>query len=184
MHGYNDGPEQPSVLDFAFLKDRYDYELQRKEQLTAGLTLPVGVLGALGGLIAAMAQAFNYDQSWLTKIFRGCLVADVLAFFVCLVLLGAAYHRQSYQYLPLLHALDAAKTEFDEYNEWIVANGGEIEGDFDSYLRQRIIEAADGNTEESERRHRYLFRARLALFAVLVLTALAGIPYVIDQIQR
>jgi hypothetical protein len=37
-------------LDFAFLKDRYDFELQRKEQLNTALALPVGVLGGLGGL--------------------------------------------------------------------------------------------------------------------------------------
>ena len=31
-------------FDFNFLKDRYDYELKRKDQITAALTLPVGVL--------------------------------------------------------------------------------------------------------------------------------------------
>jgi hypothetical protein len=32
-------------LDFDFLKDRYDFELQRKEQLTSALALPVGRVG-------------------------------------------------------------------------------------------------------------------------------------------
>ena len=31
-------------FDFDFLKDRYDYELKRKDQITAALTLPVGIL--------------------------------------------------------------------------------------------------------------------------------------------
>ena len=43
-------------FEFDFLKDRYDYELQRREQLTAALTLPVGVLTILGGAMAAMAR--------------------------------------------------------------------------------------------------------------------------------
>jgi hypothetical protein len=47
-------------FDFAFLKDRYDFELGRKEKLTGALTLPVGVLSGLGGLIAAMARSFTY----------------------------------------------------------------------------------------------------------------------------
>ena len=38
-------------FDFDFLKSRYDYELQRKEQLTTALTLPVAVLTGLGGAI-------------------------------------------------------------------------------------------------------------------------------------
>ncbi len=31
-------------MDFEFLKDRYDFELTRKDELTSALTLPVGVL--------------------------------------------------------------------------------------------------------------------------------------------
>ena len=47
-------------FDFDFLKDRYDYELKRKDQITAALTLPVGVLIALGTVMAAMARSFSY----------------------------------------------------------------------------------------------------------------------------
>mgnify|MGYP000452537358 CR=1 FL=1 len=32
------------AMDFEFLKDRYDFELTRKDELTSALTLPVGVL--------------------------------------------------------------------------------------------------------------------------------------------
>ena len=49
--------EQP--LDLAFLKDRYDYELDRKDKLTASLTLPVGILTGLGGLLAVMFRSFT-----------------------------------------------------------------------------------------------------------------------------
>ena len=42
-------------FDFDFLKDRYDYELKRKDQITAALTLPVGILIALGAAMATMA---------------------------------------------------------------------------------------------------------------------------------
>ena len=48
---------------FDFLKDRYDYELQRREQLTAALTLPFGVLTVLGGAMVAMAS-----RSWRRNI--------------------------------------------------------------------------------------------------------------------
>ena len=47
-------------FNFDFLKDRYDYELKRKDQITAALTLPVGVLIALGTVMAAMARSFSY----------------------------------------------------------------------------------------------------------------------------
>ena len=53
-------------FDFDFLKSRYDYELQRREQLTAALTLPVGVLTVLGGAMTAMARSFSYQDGLLT----------------------------------------------------------------------------------------------------------------------
>lgn len=46
-------------LDFEFLKDRYDFELERKNKLTGDLALPVGVLSGLGGLVATMARSFT-----------------------------------------------------------------------------------------------------------------------------
>lgn len=53
-------------FDFDDLKNRYDFELQRKEQLTAQLTLPVAVLGLLGSAIVAMARSFSYLEMVLT----------------------------------------------------------------------------------------------------------------------
>jgi len=50
-------------FDSEFLKDRYDYELQRKEQLTSALTLPVGILTILGGAMVAMARSFSHRET-------------------------------------------------------------------------------------------------------------------------
>ena len=50
-------------MDFSFIKSRYDYELQRREQLFTALTLPVGILTVLGSAIVAMARSFSYRDS-------------------------------------------------------------------------------------------------------------------------
>ena len=93
-------------FDFDFLKDRYDYELKRKDQITAALTLPVGILIALGAAMAAMARSFSYTDGYLTWCFLLSLGSAAVAFFLCVVNLGRAYHRQTYWYLPLLSELD------------------------------------------------------------------------------
>ena len=54
-------------LDFDFLKDRYDFELQRKEQLTTALALPVGVLGGLGSLLTVMVRTFVFQQNLTSR---------------------------------------------------------------------------------------------------------------------
>ena len=47
-------------FDFDFLKDRYDYEPKRKDQITAALTLPVGILTRISDF--AMVP-YRQDQS-------------------------------------------------------------------------------------------------------------------------
>ena len=92
-------------LDFEFLKDRYDFELDRKDKLTESLNLPVGILGGLGGLLALMARSFAYRDLVLTWAFAPFLVFAILAVAACLLQLIRAYHRQTYIYLPLLKTL-------------------------------------------------------------------------------
>jgi hypothetical protein len=43
-------------MDDKFVFDRYSFELQRKEQLNAALTLPVALLTAIGTAILAMVR--------------------------------------------------------------------------------------------------------------------------------
>jgi hypothetical protein len=82
-------------LDFNFLKDRYDHELARKEQLTAALGLPVGVLGGLGSLLAVMVRSFGFQNDATTWAFGFTIVPAISCFFGCLLQLVRAYHRQT-----------------------------------------------------------------------------------------
>ncbi|MDO8681123.1 MAG: hypothetical protein Q7R30_21605 [Acidobacteriota bacterium] len=73
-----------SLMDFAFFKDRYDYELLRREQLTAASALPVGILSVLGGAMVVMARSFSYHGVILAPAFGVLLAATGIAFFLCL----------------------------------------------------------------------------------------------------
>ena len=92
-------------FNFDFLKDRYDYELKRKDQITAALTLPVGILIALGAAMAAMARSFSYTDGYLTWCFLLSLGSAAVAFFLCVVNLGRAITIWE---LPLLSELQTA----------------------------------------------------------------------------
>ena len=109
---YNRDPVDP--LDFTFLKDRYDFELQRKEQLTTALALPVGVLGGLGGLLALMIRSFAFRNDPTTWIFAVTVTPAICSFFACMLQLARAYHRQTYKYLPMLKSLEEKRTEWRE----------------------------------------------------------------------
>ena len=114
--------------------------------------------------------------------------SDVVAFFACLVYLARAYHRQRYKYLPLLGELEEWENRFRQFYRREDVDVEEAIGDpeqtFDIHLRERIIEAADRNTENNEYGSGLLHRARVALFAVLICTTAAGVAYVLDQMVR
>ena len=170
-------------FDFDYLRDRYEYELQRKEQLTAQLTLPVAVLGLLGSAIVAMARSFSYRLPLLTIPFMIILSGAGMAFLVCLVYLGRSYHRQTYVFLPLLEATDQSRNEFLKFASVMAGGEAEVLDEFEKQMRGRIINAADRNTDTNDERSALLHRARLALFVVLLLATVAGLPYVIDQVR-
>ena len=179
-------------FDFDFLKDRYDYELKRKDQITAALTLPVGVLIALGTVMATMARSFSYRDGYLTWCFLIFLLLAAAAFLPCVVFLGLAYHRQTCWYLPQLSELQKIREKwregyikaasYDEHEkELVIKEGDDL---FQRVLEMRIIEAADENTKNNDMRSdRYLYRARVAIFVVLSLTAITGVTYVLDQVR-
>jgi hypothetical protein len=171
-------------LGIDFLKDRYDFELERKERLTEALTLPIGVLTVLGSVVGAMAQSFTYKFPILTWIFVPFVVVDILAFAVCLLYLARAYHSQTYIYLPTLKSLYQAKRELREFYEASSMPVEDAVQEFTENLERRIIAAADANTENNDRRSSLLYRSRIVLFLILVLTALAALPFVADQVRK
>jgi hypothetical protein len=137
-------------FDFDFIKNRYDYELQRKEQLTSALTLPVAVLSVLGGAIVAMARSFSYGEAILAQIFVPVLIVDGTAFFLCLVYLARAYHRQTYVFLPLLGEIDSSREEFLQFAETMAGGESEVLEAFENQMRRRMIEASDRNTQTND----------------------------------
>jgi len=170
-------------FDSDFLKDRYDYELRRREELTGALSMPVGVLTVLGGATTAMARSFSYRDPPLTWAFGILLGFAVVAFVVSMVRLARAYHPQKYMYLPLLGAIKKSKEEFLDFAKFMAEGEGEVLDEFERQFDEHIIDAADRNTRNNDYRSDQLHLARLALFWVLTLTALLVIPYVVDQVR-
>ena len=115
-----------AAFDFDFLKDRYDFELTRKEAITTALTMPITVVSGVGGLLAAMARTFTYKDQLLWWIFVPIMVSDVISLFGCLIHLARAFHLQTYVYLPLLRELHVAAEEFHDFNSYVEAGSGQV----------------------------------------------------------
>lgn len=170
----------PAPLNDKALKERYDYELARKDKLSDSVGLPVSVLIVLGGLVVTMVRGFSYTKSRLTMVFDIVVAFDVAALVTCLWYFARTYHGQIYEYLPSLGVLFEALNKYRRY--YLGSDDPEnAETDFEDNFRYRIIEAADRNFTSNTNRQSFLHNGIVALFALLVGTAVLSAPYSIDQ---
>ncbi|MDP3719019.1 MAG: hypothetical protein Q8T13_14750 [Acidobacteriota bacterium] len=172
-------------MDDKFVLDRYNYELQRKEHLNGSLTLPVALLTAIGGACLAMIRSFTFQEDPITTVFFLLIIAAGWALVYCVGLLFWTYHRQDYAYLPLLKDLDRWAEEDHDWRRYAEDNGADVahEPDFATRLRTGMIDAADANTQKNDERSGWLHKARQSLIRAFVATALAAIPYALDQVR-
>lgn len=172
-------------MELKFVEDRYDYELQRKEQLNAAMALPVGVLTVLAGAAIGMARTLTRQDPVVTGVFVGILILVIVFFFVCASCLWRAFIAQTYIYLPTLSSLDQWEEDDRQFKSYVESTGGTTpdDDDFSSFLRKGIIEAADANTKSNDFRSKWMHWSRIWLLVVFCLTALAGIPYTADQMR-
>ncbi|HUE90038.1 MAG TPA: hypothetical protein VMO26_28490 [Vicinamibacterales bacterium] len=87
-------------------------------------------------------------------------------------------------FLPLLGEIDQSREEFLEFAPAMAGGEREVLDAFENQMRRRMIDAADRNTQTNDARSGLLHRARLALYAILVLSAGCGLPYVVDQVRH
>lgn len=165
------------MFDLSFLKDGYDAELERKDALSEALTLPAGVLGALVSALAIMGQGFLYQAGQATAFFIAFLAADGVCLLGCLIYLGLAYHGRKYMYLPRLGELVDAQRDLLRWHADNGSSEAEADKEFHAHLKERLVEAADRNALNNDRRGAFLFAARVWLFVLLAMTAVTAIAY-------
>jgi len=168
MERYNGGSMEP--LDFQFLKDRYDYELDRKDRISAAVNFPVTMLILVTGLLGAIYPKLQFTAPRvvipvvLLFLAAGGWGTRSLYWFIC------AYRGSQYTYLPLLADLESAREEWRQFYDDAHADGAGRDF-FTHEFRQRMIEAADSNTQTNDRRQAFLDRGNIALVWMFGLTA-------------
>jgi len=159
-------------------KETYDFEIERKDRLTASISTPITVqIAAVIGFsyIVIDIGLLQHWYEWLSILFLAGAAA-LLAFAVTsLVQQNFGY---DYGYLPMPDALESyyrqLRDYYDLYGDQIV--DGNLERDFEDYVVSRYIAEASRNGRNNDKRSSYIYRANL--FTVLSLIPLA-IAYMI-----
>ncbi len=171
-------------MDLDFLRNQYEFELERKNELSSAVGLPGGLLTALGGLLGYMAQHFSFEFRYLTAGFVFGLGFAGAFFVTAVVLLIRSYWGHAYQYIPSPGVLQKYRDALRDYYQTTQGNDGPTEAEFSDYLARKIIEATDANTFANDSKSAYLHRGNGMVIGVLVFTIASGIPYVVDAIRQ
>ena len=160
-------------MDLQFLLDRYKWELDRKDRISAAVNFPVTLLILVSGLLGTLLPRLQLTAPHVVVPVVVLFLAAIGFGIASLVSFIHAYQGSLYTYLPLLADLESAQQEWRAFYEEANAHGAE-EDFFVHEFRRRIIDAADRNTGTNDRRQAYLDRGNIWLIRMFVLTATSG----------
>lgn len=167
-------------MNYEFVRKQYENEHERQDKIVNGLSVPIGVLTGLGGLVGILVQGFSNQIVWLNWTFYVLIGLDGIAFGAALYFVIRCYFGQTYEYLPRLK-------ELDDYYVGLVAyyvGNGQTEEDakreFDRYIEQKMVQAETRNGRSNDEKMAFRYRGNWSIVAVLLLTVISGIPYSLD----
>ncbi len=159
--------------DLGFYKSIYDRELNRRKSLDDSISIPIGVISLLTGLISFYYTSSEYkviiDNSVIALILIG---TTVIFLTLSIVFLVKSYNNFlmgfSYPNISLLREVRHFQiVKIPEYNKQV---GQEKQIEFEEDLTDRLIAIADRNTQINDSRGIYLYRAKT--FIILSLTTI------------
>jgi hypothetical protein len=166
-------------LDLA--KDLFRDSWARRDQLTGGVGTPIGIITAVGGVLALMAKGYTSGSEVRNTAFI-VAVAEAVAFLIISAwFLARSYHGYEYDEIPNAVELDKFCRELHAYH---AATGGapeQADADFDEYLAARFVAAADKNSNNNTSKAAFLYRSVQTMLVAVVFAALAAAPWLVAQ---
>jgi hypothetical protein len=177
-------------MDKSLAENLYYKEEERKAELLNLLNIVLAILGLALGLLAFYINASltnvnaGAQQSSLCLLsyagFVIFLVLDFLAIAASVYYIIRAFHNHTYQYLPSAKALSEYWVGLLAHYQGQAGGGGQPQAqqDYDAYLTQQFIDAADRNDGLNQRRKMYLHLATRYCIVSITLLGLTFIPFV------
>jgi hypothetical protein len=176
-------------MDFEAL---YYHELSERERIRSAISVTVGVLALLGGLLGSMIQTAWIDTTAAGATFAALMVLSIASFLTALIYAVRSYHGEPYQIMAF--AMECREYR-DQLIAWHTLYGGGKDGaaeEFSAYLEAQYAVAAEANAWVNWRRSALLSSANraailcgfaaLAAFAPLVIHR-AGLPDPVQKIE-
>ena len=164
-----------------FFKDLYNAELERRENISSALVIPIGVLTLLGsGLIYLMQnyKLFADVESSLIGIF---LIIATSLFCFSIYLLIRSYFGYTYKFLPDSKSLQQYWNKLGEYYREQKRDEQTADIEFELYIENSYVEATTDNAWNNDSKSEFLHRANRAMIWCLGIIIVCSIPILLSK---
>jgi hypothetical protein len=164
-------------MNIDLAKEIYRDEWARRDQLTGNVGMPITVMTAVGGGVALMIKSFELDVSLGTYVFSGAVSAAVFCLLYGAYSVARSYHGYTYKQIPSALQLNTFCSELKQYHTAVGSPPEHALREFDEYLRERYLEAAEKNSNNNISKAAYLYNAAQSIILSLACAAIAVVPW-------
>jgi hypothetical protein len=160
-----------------FLKEHYFFEINRRHQLTSALSIPIGIVALLGGVLAYFLQNIKPSLSWphiamiVLLVFALYFVGRTAYFLI------RSYHNYTYGYVATPKQFLEYHQQLVEYYRAIGSDPVEADNELEKQINEQYAQYATQNTQNNDSKSEYLHRANSSLIYSLILVLACALPY-------
>lgn len=166
-------------------KEKYYFELERKDSLNSGMVIPGGIIGFLLGIAGYFYQRVGMMEPgfWRGAVFV-LIVINIITLIIAIAHLVIAYFNYVYKHMPTSKEMekywDTLKSYYDEHE----SAEGDLDSRFMTFLLDSYNTCDEINTNNNDRKSGLLFRANKAIIAAMLITAVTFIPLSYEDICK
>ena len=171
--------------NFAFHKESYAFEIERKDKLNGSLSFPVGVVALLAGAISVMAKAITLPPSLGQEISIVFLAISGICLVIACYYLIRTYWGHPYKYMPYADELRGYRNKLYKYYIRTGQTEASASATADKELAEYVVDqySADAsfNAATNNAKSAILFKANAFIIAALVFVVLNVPSYLYHQ---
>lgn len=169
-----------------FYKDHYERELTRKTELTAALSIPVGIVSVLVGALVVMAKELHLPLSSLEVLQGTAIGLAALASLVSTYFLVRSLYNFAYGYVATPLEIQQYQTRLTAFHE----GQGMLLPDAKALADEETLEYVDGeyakyaerNAKNNDIKSTFLHQANGAMIVAVLCAAVAGGAHVFTSL--
>jgi len=163
-----------------FYRELYDAEWIRRDEVRQAIGLPAGVLTLLAGALVFYAKTYSFPKGGMGVATALLLGGAVVAWLVAVYMLVRSLFGRRYRRIPWPAQILAYEEGLRSYYAGKAGGDAAASKEFDQFLIDRLVDAANRNSENNANAGEYLYKANRAMVVALILTAVAAWPVVLD----